>query len=188
MQRAFVNYHFPSPERQAYHIDAGGETGKMLSPPHDVREVALQDERETNRSLSFRSDSLEFLAHPNDISISDKTTDWHEGYGARLRALLMHRLGAAEVIIFDHTIRSDDPRSGRKPARNVHSDYSQDGAHKRLRDLVGEEAASEWENGHFGFRQCLATYSRPDRKRSAWFCFTSLCLSRRLAHHRSRLP
>jgi len=56
-----------------------------------------------------------------------------------------------DVIIFDHTVRIDDDVSDRKPARNVHSDYSNDGAQQRLIDLLGQEQASDWAAGHYAF-------------------------------------
>ncbi len=56
-----------------------------------------------------------------------------------------------EVVIFDHTVRIDDEVSDRKPARNVHSDYSSDGAQKRLVNLLGQERAQEWTASHYAF-------------------------------------
>ena len=53
--------------------------------------------------------------------------------------------------MFDHTVRVDDPEAIRKPARNVHSDYSVDGAKQRLTDILGENKAGEWNEGHFAF-------------------------------------
>ncbi|MEX0309894.1 MAG: CmcJ/NvfI family oxidoreductase, partial [Tateyamaria sp.] len=61
------------------------------------------------------------------------------------------KLGAREVVIFDHTVRTDDPDATRKPARNVHSDYSTDGAAQRLVDLLGADAAADWSQGHYAF-------------------------------------
>ena len=54
-------------------------------------------------------------------------------------------------VIFDHTVRVDDPNSDRKPARNVHSDYSPEGAQQRLIDILGAEKAEDWSAGHYGF-------------------------------------
>ena len=39
----------------------------------------------------------------------------------------------------------------RKPARNVHSDYSAQGAKQRLIDILGAEKAAEWETGRYAF-------------------------------------
>lgn len=78
------------------------------------------------------------------------TRDWQPAYDAELMRLLQDELNAKEVIIFDHTVRIDDPNADRKPARNVHSDYSQSGTEQRLVDLLGAEAAADWAKGHYG--------------------------------------
>ena len=48
-------------------------------------------------------------------------------------------------------MRVDDPHSERKPARNVDSDYSREGAENRLIDVIGAERAAEWSNGRYAF-------------------------------------
>jgi len=64
---------------------------------------------------------------------------------------LQDSLGAKEVVVFDHTVRVDDPNSDRKPARNVHSDYSTEGAETRLVDILGHDRAKAWAEGHYAF-------------------------------------
>ena len=148
---ATVNYHIPSDQEQAYHIDAGGERGRILGPDLAVTEVSVHDLRGVTTQASFRADSVGFAKQPTSVANFEDGDGWHETYDRELADLLSRELGATEVIVFDHTLRIDDPTSGRKPARNVHSDYSADGAHQRLRDILGEETAQAWEHGHFGF-------------------------------------
>ena len=78
------------------------------------------------------------------MSLSATLTIGGEPYDRQLTDLLAREIGAKESIIFDHTVRIDSETSGRKPARNVHGDYSARGAHQRLRDILGEEWAAEW--------------------------------------------
>jgi len=148
---ASVNYHFPTPKRQAYHIDAGGEKGKLVSPPHAVTQVKVGDVRRDGVVIDFRTDSVGFADHISAVTDFDISESWKPTYDDELRALLTEKLELQEVVVFDHTVRIDDPNSDRKPARNVHSDYSPDGAHQRLRDLLGDEKAAQWESGHFAF-------------------------------------
>ena len=84
------------------------------------------------------------------IDYSD-AVDWQATYDSELTQLLSDQIGAKEMIIFDHTVRTDDPNADRKPARNVHSDYSEDGAKQRLSDILGAERATEWSRGHYAF-------------------------------------
>lgn len=147
---ATVNYHVHAPERQAYHIDAGGVVGKIISPEQAVTDVQLTDVR-TDAGVSFEHDSVGFLTVPSTVTAFDRDDTWQDAYDQELTTLLKHEVGATEVIIFDHTVRIDDPNATRKPARNVHSDYSPEGAHRRLIDILGKEKAADWSEGHYGF-------------------------------------
>ncbi|SLN35538.1 hypothetical protein TRL7639_01679 [Falsiruegeria litorea R37] len=147
---ATVNYHVHAPERQAYHIDAGGVAGELISPKHAATQVKLKDVR-AGASVSFASDSVGFCNAPSKVRAFDDSRAWQAVYDQELTALLTRNIGAKEVIVFDHTVRVDDPNATRKPARNVHSDYSPEGAQQRLVDILGDQKAREWADGHYGF-------------------------------------
>ena len=149
--QAIVNYHVHSESEQAYHIDACGEAGKLLSPKLDPIEVVVDDIRWHRDKPNFQRDSVQFLKHGTSIENFTRNDDWRAIYDKELRIMLTDQIDAKEVIVFDHTVRIDNPDSTRRPARNVHSDYSQQGAHNRLRDLIGDETARDWEAGHFAF-------------------------------------
>jgi len=138
---AIVNYHITSDKTQAYHIDANGEKGNLLSPVLAPTEVKVEDLRNKKVSVSFWSDSLSFTQSVSEVSDFEAPPgDWEETYNRELSNLLAQQIEAKEVIVFDHTVRVDDPNSERKPARNVHSDYSPSGAHERLKDIIGEDS------------------------------------------------
>lgn len=145
-----VNYHVHKHERQAFEIDAGGIVGKLVSPTLLPTEVALRDTRAEKNAVTFAQNSVAFETLPS--AVSDFTGDaWQTLYDQELTDLLHAQLGASEVVVFDHTIREDDPHSNRKPARNVHSDYSAEGAEKRLVDILGAKRAADWAQGHYAF-------------------------------------
>lgn len=147
----YVNYHIQSPQPQAYHIDADGVTGAIKAPELVKTEIALTDLRTSAEAEPvFETDGIEFAPWPNATQ-PDASDQWQDAYDAEIRAFFTKRLGAREIIIFDHTHRIDSPDAVRKPARNVHSDYSAQGAEKRLTDLLGPEKAAEWRTGHFAF-------------------------------------
>ncbi|MEM6663058.1 MAG: CmcJ/NvfI family oxidoreductase [Pseudomonadota bacterium] len=147
---ATVNYHVHKPERQAFELDAGGIAGNLISPELAPTEVRLSDVR-NGAAVSFAADSVAFTTYPSAVADFGADRTWQSTYDAELTDLLTSTLGAREVIIFDHTVRVDDPEAVRKPARNVHSDYSVDGANQRLIDLIGADAARDWQVGHFAF-------------------------------------
>ena len=146
-----VNYHVHRPHRQAYHIDADGIVGKLVSPEHAVTEVRVNDVRRDEASVTFASDSVAFAHYPTQVTAFTDARDWQSVYERELTQLLCRELGAREVVVFDHTVRVDDPDSERQPARNVHSDYSPAGAQRRLIDILGPAKAAAWSAGHYAF-------------------------------------
>lgn len=146
-----VNYHVHSPTRQAYQIDAGGVVGRLISPEHAVTDVKVHDVRAGEARVSFAEDSVGFVHIPTQVASFTDADGWQPAYEQELTAFLVWELGAREVVVFDHTVRVDDPNSTRRPARNVHSDYSPEGAHQRLIDLLGEDRAAQWAGGHYAF-------------------------------------
>ena len=145
-----VNYHVHKDERQAFELDAGGNVGNLVSPELAPTEVQVSDMRAAARPVRFAEDAVEFARVPS--AVADFSGDgWQGTYDAELTTLLTERLGAREVVVFDHTVRVDDPDATRKPARNVHSDYSEDGAKQRLIDLLGADRAVAWSCGHYAF-------------------------------------
>lgn len=147
---ATVNYHVHKDERQAFELDAGGIVGNLISPELAPTEVHLTDMRTAPEPLHFAQDAVEFANVPSAVA-TFAGDDWQQTFDHELTQLLTDRLGARDVVIFDHTVRVDDPDATRKPARNVHSDYSADGAHQRLIDLLGAEQADAWSTGHYAF-------------------------------------
>ncbi len=148
---AVVNYHVHKPERQAFELDAGGIVGNLISPELAPVTVEVRDERVQTEKAQFQTDSVAFSTRPGSVKTFGEDGDWQPAYDAELTALLIDEVGAKEVVVFDHTVRVDDPNAARKPARNVHSDYSPDGARQRLVDILGAEKAEEWEAGRYAF-------------------------------------
>ncbi|MEO0567865.1 MAG: CmcJ/NvfI family oxidoreductase [Pseudomonadota bacterium] len=145
-----VNYHIHKPERQAFEIDAGGVVGRLISPELVETEVQMRDVRKGDAKVSFEKDSVAILSSPSNVRDFGQDA-WQDTYDTELSALLSKEVGAQDVVIFDHTVREDDPNSDRKPARNVHSDYSPEGAEKRLVDILGPDRAAQWAKGHYAF-------------------------------------
>lgn len=151
IKQGSVNYHVHKPERQAFHIDAGGVVGEMISPELATTQIDVHDVRSGDRAVTFADDGVGFAHAPTAVTPISDSTDWHDTYEAELSALLSDKVGAKEVLVFDHTVRTDDPKSKRRPARNVHSDYSVDGAKQRLIDILGPDKAKAWSQGHYAF-------------------------------------
>lgn len=146
-----VNYHVHSPNRQAFELDAGGVVGNLISPELVETPVAVLDARSGETQATFEADGLVFASAPTQVLAFSEDRSWQSQYETELTALLTSELQAKEVVVFDHTVRVDDPNAVRKPARNVHSDYSREGAETRLRDILGSDRAAAWSRGHYAF-------------------------------------
>ena len=148
---AFVNYHINSTAAQAFHFDVDGIVGNLISPELVATKVLVKDIRVEPFSLSHANDSITFEYHVSQVKTFNDASDWKAIYDQEICSLLTNKISALEVLVFDHTVRVDDPNAKRKPARNVHSDYSAASANQRLIDLVGEKRAREYKKGHYGF-------------------------------------
>jgi len=65
-------------------------------------------------------------------------------YYPQAEQVFMRSTGADEVVIFDHTVRTDASEEGvQRPARHVHNDYTAASIVQRIIDVVGGDEAVE---------------------------------------------
>lgn len=148
---ATVNYHVKSSAPQAFHFDVDGIIGNLISPELVETEVNVNDLRGNLSAVDFDKDGITYKTHQSKIQDFDHSNGWQPAYNDELSSILKGHIAAKDVIIFDHTVRIDDPNAARKPARNVHNDYSKEGAEQRLIDLIGAANAATYKDGHYGF-------------------------------------
>lgn len=161
---ARVHYHVHKDEQQAFVIDPDGVAGALIAPETVECEVRLADVRRGETEVDFLAGGIAFVESPTRVTGFDPGAAWQDAYETELRALLAKATGVAEAVLFDHTIRTDDPRSERRPARHVHSDYSEQGAVNRLAAVLGDSAAEEWSRGHFAFANVWRPIGDPVRR------------------------
>lgn len=148
---ATVNYHVHKKEPQAFIFDFDGEIGNLVSPELVTTPIEVQDLRDQDGSIRFDQDGIAFIIQASKVADFESGDGWQDVYDRELQTLLKQQIGAKEVIVFDHTIRIDDPNATRRPARNVHNDYNQAGAEQRLIDIVGDARAEEFHEAGYGF-------------------------------------
>ena len=149
--RANVNYHIKRPESQAFYFEVDGIEGNIIAPELITTEVDVDDIRDKPNSLNFDKHGISFVRAPSAINTFENKPNWQSRYEQEITQLLTQEIAATEVIVFDHTVRIDDALATRQPARNVHNDYSELGANQRLHNLLGQDKAAEFQQGHFGF-------------------------------------
>ncbi|MEM0952847.1 MAG: CmcJ/NvfI family oxidoreductase [Pseudomonadota bacterium] len=149
---ASVNYHVVKDEVQFFEFDPDGAVGELISPELVPTKICATDLRRTAARLpTFSSNGVLFTESPSKVSIIPTSEDWEVAYNREVEALLKAKIGAKDVIVFDNTVRIDDPTAMRRPARNVHADYSAEGAEQRLEDVVGESRAKALRTKGYAF-------------------------------------
>lgn len=149
--RARVNYHVKKTVRQAFELDGHGESGQLVAPELATNEVCVSDLRAGANPPSFDTDGVVFVHRPTAVKDFRSDDACRATYEAELSELLKQQIGAEDVIVFDHTVRVDDPHAARRPARNVHNDFTRASAEHRLVELLGETQARKLREGRFGF-------------------------------------
>ncbi|MBF7073538.1 hypothetical protein ISG33_09035 [Glaciecola sp. MH2013] len=147
---ASVNYHVNKNQIQSFQFDVDGIQGKLISPELQETQVQVRDIRNTKAEFSIDVDGLVFLNAKSEVNDFNKP-GWKKTYDSEISQLLEKSIGAQDVLVFDHTVRIDDSEAIRKPARNVHNDYSEKAAYERLSDLVGAHQALKYKDGEFAF-------------------------------------
>lgn len=149
--KASVNYHVKRDFSQAFQFDVDGIEGNLISPELRPTEVKVRDLKGSPEKLNFDNDGITFVHAESKVRDFTCNEEWTTGYEQEISALLKGTIGAQDVLVFDHTVRIDEANAVRKPARNVHNDYTEKAANQRLIDLIREEKAAEYQQGRFAF-------------------------------------
>lgn len=128
------------------------ETPPAGHPPRNYEEapekVQLTDIRGTETSYTLDKDAVAVLQHiPTSTSYTtfDSDADVQSRYYPEVAQLLLdHVPGAHKVILFDHTIRRENPSAPRQPVTRAHVDQTPKAAAERVRIHVEDpvEAAA----------------------------------------------
>ena len=97
---------------------------------------------------NFKLDTHGFVFADHHTMVKDFTDEAERKrvYDPEVAALIKKYSGAAEIVVFDHTIRIGDElvqksTGARPPVKGVHNDYTEASAPRRLREIVGDAEA-----------------------------------------------
>lgn len=129
-----VNYTYPAP-------DGVAQRSGVLNPTR----VTIHNARLLNEPARLDRQGFEKVDHTSAVANLEDDEQVRLLYYSETEALLKQQTGAVKVVIFDHTIRVDDPgreaRGLREPVRYVHNDQTERSAVRRVRDhLPADEA------------------------------------------------
>ena len=128
-------------ESPAFHIGEPGQDSKWIGT-YEEYDVEIHNGRKDRDTPYFAGQGFELIDHgTTDVDFASDEAIVADYY-PQVIELFRERLGASEVLIFDHTVRTDAGTEGvRKPARHVHNDYTAASTIQRVIDIVGGDDA-----------------------------------------------
>lgn len=138
------------------YVDAGADKPAidMASPGQRVERNFTADPRSVRIANGWLTpapaldrEGFALVRHDTAVRDFEDEAEIRAVYYPEMERLLRQATGASRVLVFDHNLRLDSGEAGgrngrRPPVRQVHNDYTQRSAPKRLADLLGPEAVS----------------------------------------------
>jgi hypothetical protein len=123
----------------------GGVDTRIGAREAETHRVTLHNGRLVADRLQLERDGFRFVPHPTKVADFYDENEIERVYYPEMEALVKAQSGAKRVVVFDHTLRTEDEALReraqiREVVRRVHNDYTEASAPKRVRDLMGDEA------------------------------------------------
>ncbi len=149
-----VAYTYPAP--------AGTPQRSALLQP---TRVAIRNARLLAQPASLEREGFQLVREASAVGDFEDEAQVRERYYPESIALLRRLTGAAEAVIFDHTVRVDqagrEERGLREPVRYVHNDQTLRSAPRRVRDHLPAERAEQRLAGRFQIVNLWRPFGRP---------------------------
>jgi hypothetical protein len=136
----------------------GGVDTRLGGGESEVHMVTLRNGRRHLDEFAIDKTGFVFVDHPTKVVDFYDEDKVRRVYYPEMEALIKKEAGAKRVVVFDHTLRTQNEAQREKQqirdvVRRVHNDYTEFSARKRVRDLMGDEA-ERLLKGHFAIVQC----------------------------------
>jgi hypothetical protein len=151
-----------------YYVDTGETPVSLVAGPggidtrvgggtNESHRVTLLNGRLRLKEFAVDVNGFVFVHHPTKVRDFYDEDEVRRVYYPEMEALITREAGAKRVVVFDHTLRTQDQEQResmqiRDVVRRVHNDYTEFSARKRVRDLMGDEA-EELLKHHFAIVQ-----------------------------------
>jgi len=144
--QAQINYILPTDEKPVTYLTNPGSKPAQRNAEYQEVEVTIRDARPTANALDLEREGFTFNTEQSAVSDFYDSDEIDAVYSPEVERLVKQASGAAEVLVFDHTIRvaDDDLRTERKlrePVHVAHNDYTPRSAPQRVRDLLPADRA-----------------------------------------------
>ena len=147
--KATLHYLIPTGEKPIYLASTGGADAQLsISAEFAEHVVEVHDARQLSPEASLDQQGFTLLEQITGIEDFYDFEAVRDRYEAEIRNLILTHTGASNLVIFDHTLRSDSAeirrRYGTREAASViHNDYTDASAEIRLRDILDTEQAEQ---------------------------------------------
>jgi hypothetical protein len=154
-----LNYYFDNGQKPVSLVAGpGGVDTRLGGGESETHMVTLMNGRRHLAEFDIEKTGFVFVDHPTKVVDFYDEDEVRRVYYPEMEALIKREAGAKRVVVFDHTLRTQNETQREKQqirdvVRRVHNDYTEFSARKRVRDLMGDEA-EELLKGHFAIVQC----------------------------------
>ena len=126
-------------------VGAPGGVDVRLSSDGELHRVVLRNGRLEASEFALERNGFRFVRHDTRVADFYDEDEVRRVYYPEMEALIKAESGASRVVVFDHTLRTEDvalreTRKIREVVRRVHNDYTEWSAPQRVRDLLPDEA------------------------------------------------
>jgi hypothetical protein len=128
------------------YIDWPEMAHKAIPPQYQQHEMRVLDGRPLRASFNLDTHGFAFADHVTQVKDFTDEAQRKNVYDAEVQALIQKHSGAADVLVFDHTLRVSDEQlqaamDARPTVKGVHNDYTEASAPRRLREIAGDAEA-----------------------------------------------
>ena len=120
-----------------------------LSAAYEQRRMVIRNLRPIASKLTLDGEGFRLIAHESRVRDFFDDAEIRASHYPEVESLVATATGAQRVVVFDHTVRRRMPDSDirlaserREPIPRAHVDYTVKSGPQRVRDLMGDEAAS----------------------------------------------
>lgn len=117
-----------------------------VPPQYQQHEMRVQNGRPFAHTFDLDTHGFVFANHVTQVQDFTDEAQRKRVYDLEVQALIKKHSGAAEVLVFDHTLRVSDENlqktmDARPTVKGVHNDYTEASAPVRLREIAGDAEA-----------------------------------------------
>jgi hypothetical protein len=143
---ALLNYLVDTGQRPTSYSGEPGSNVRQVTGTYRERKVTVHNGRPLRDSFSLEREGFVFVSHDTQVIDFYDEEEIRGLYYPEMERLIKVTTGASRVLIFDHTVRTEDKatreeKKVREPVRRVHNDYTEWSGPQRVRDLLPAEEA-----------------------------------------------